>query len=98
MTGPSRSIATMWPRTSDGPGTGKRFWFAYVDLASAYAWRGQNAEAAAAIADLLRLRPEFSVQTLQPEGDAFSANPAFRREYQRIVDGARKAGLPETPR
>ena len=25
--------------------TGKTFWFTYVDLASAYAWRGQNAEA-----------------------------------------------------
>jgi TolB-like protein/class 3 adenylate cyclase/Flp pilus assembly protein TadD len=75
--------------------TGKTFYFAYVDLASAYAWRGQNAEAAAAIAELLKLRPGFTVQTLVQEGSGTSDNPAFRREFQRIVEGARKAGLPE---
>jgi hypothetical protein len=64
--------------------TGKTFYFAYVDLASAYAWRGQNAEAAAAVVELLKLRPGFTVQA-----------PAFRKEFQRIVEGARKAGLPE---
>jgi TolB-like protein/cytochrome c-type biogenesis protein CcmH/NrfG len=75
--------------------TGKAFYFAYVDLASAYAWRGQNAEAAAAVAQLLKLRPGFTVQTLVQEGAGTSDNPAFRREFQRIVEGARKAGLPE---
>ncbi len=78
--------------------TGKKFWFAYVDLASAYAWRGQQAEAAAVVADLLKLRPGYSVQTLEQEGFAFSANPTFRSEYQRILEGARRAGLPETTR
>jgi adenylate cyclase len=76
--------------------TGKTFWFAYVDLASAYAWRGQKAEAAAAVAELLKLRPGYTVQTLEREGSGVSDNPAFRREYQRIVEGARKAGLPES--
>jgi TolB-like protein len=75
--------------------TGKTFYFAYVDLASAYAWRGQRAEAAAAVAELLKLRPGFTVQRLELEGSGASDNPAFRREYQRIVEGARKAGLPE---
>jgi len=75
--------------------TGKTFYFAYVDLASAYAWRGQNAEAAAAVAELLKLRPGFTVQTLVQEGSGTSDNAAFRREFQRIVEGARKAGLPE---
>ena len=75
--------------------TGKAFYFAYVDLASAYAWRGQKAEAAAAVAELLKLRPGFTVQRLELEGSGASDNPAFRREYQRIVEGARKAGLPE---
>ena len=78
--------------------TGKTFWFAYVDLASAYAWRGQQAEAAAAVAELLKLRPGFTVQTMVQEGSETSDNPAFRKEFQRIVDGARKAGLPERPR
>ena len=76
--------------------TGKTFYFAYVDLASAYAWRGQNAEAAAAIAELLKLRPGFTVQTLMQEGAGTSDNPAFRKEFQRIVAGTRKAGLPES--
>jgi TolB-like protein len=76
--------------------TGKTFWFAYVDLASAYAWSGQNAEAAAAVAELLKLRPGYTVQKLAEEGLAFSDNPTFRKEYQRLVEGARKAGLPES--
>src|SRR5436309_11348211 len=75
--------------------TGKTFYFAYVDLASAYAWRGQNAEAAAAVAELLKLRPGFTVQTLVEEGSGPSDNPASRKEFQRIVEGARRAGLPE---
>jgi adenylate cyclase len=76
--------------------TGKTFWFAYVDLASAYAWRGQQAEAAAAVAELLKLRPGFTVQTMVQEGSETSDNPAFRKEFHRIVEGARKAGLPES--
>ena len=76
--------------------TGKTFWFAYVDLASAYAWRGQNAEAAAAVAELLKLRPGYTVQQLAQEGLGFSDNPTFRKEYQRIIEGARKARLPES--
>jgi hypothetical protein len=35
------------------------------------------------------------VQRLVQEGFGFSDNPTFRKEYQRIVEGARKAGLPE---
>jgi adenylate cyclase len=76
--------------------TGKTFWFAYVDLASAYAWRGQKADAAAAVAELLKLRPGYTVQKLAAEGSGASDNPTFRKEYQRIVDGARKAGLPDS--
>jgi adenylate cyclase len=76
--------------------TGKTFWFAYVDLASAYTWRGQKAEAAAAVAEILKLRPGYTVQKLTEEGLGFSDNPTFRKEYQRIVEGARQAGLPES--
>ena len=76
--------------------TGKTFWFAYVDLASAYAWRGQNAEAAAAVADLLKLRPGYTVQQLVQDGWGHSDNSTFRKEYQRIIEGARQAGLPES--
>jgi adenylate cyclase len=75
--------------------TGKTYWFVWVDLASAYAWRGQTAEAAAAVGELLKLRPRYTVQTLVQEGFGYSENPTFRKEFLRIVEGARKAGVPE---
>ena len=75
--------------------TGKTFWAAWMDLASAYAWRGQKAEAAAAVAELLKMRPGFTVQKFTEEGLGVSNHPAFRKEVQRIVEGVRKAGLPE---
>ena len=76
--------------------TGKSFWGAWTDLASAYAWRGQKAEAAAAVAELLKVRPGFTVQQLAQDGSTYSDNPTFRKEFERIVEGARKAGLPES--
>jgi adenylate cyclase len=76
--------------------TGKTFWGAWTDLASAYAWRGQNAEAAAAVAELLKLRPGYTVQQLTQDGWGHSDNPMFRKEFERIIEGARKAGLPES--
>jgi len=75
--------------------TGKSFWGAWTDLAAAYAWRGQKTEAAAAVAELLKVRPGFTVQTLAQDGLGHSDNPTFRKEFERIVEGARKAGLQE---
>jgi class 3 adenylate cyclase/Flp pilus assembly protein TadD len=75
--------------------TGKVFWHVWVDLASAYAWRGQTAEAAAAVAEILKLRPGLTVQQMIEDARAGSDNETFRKEYQRIAEGARKAGLPE---
>jgi adenylate cyclase len=75
--------------------TGKSFWGAWTDLAAAYAWRGQKAEAAAAVEELLKVRPGFTVETLAQDGAQYSDNPTFRKEFERIVEGARKAGLPE---
>ena len=75
--------------------TGKMFWHVWVDLASAYAWRGQTAEAAAAVAEILKLRPGLTVQQMAEEAFASSDNETFRKEYQRIIAGVRKAGLPE---
>jgi TolB-like protein/Flp pilus assembly protein TadD len=76
-------------------GTGKIFWHAWVDLASAYAWRGQTAEAAAAVAEILKLRPGLTVQQMVEDAWMGSDNATFRKEYQRIAEGVRKAGLPE---
>ena len=71
------------------------FWHVWVDLASAYAWRGQTAEATAAVAEILKLRPGLTVQQMVEEAWAHSDNATFRKEYQRIAEGVRKAGLPE---
>jgi TolB-like protein/Flp pilus assembly protein TadD len=75
--------------------TGKTFWHAWADLASAYAWRGQSAEAAAAVGEMLKLRPGLTVQQMAEEALSISDNATFRKEYERILEGLRKAGLPE---
>jgi len=69
------------------------FWIAYVDLASAYAWTGRMDEAHAAVAQLLKLMPNYTVARWANE--KFSDNPVFLAQYRRIVEGLQKAGLPE---
>ena len=66
---------------------------AYVDLASAYAWTGKADESHAAVAELLKLKPNYTVDAWAHE--RLSDNPVFLAEYQRIIEGLRKAGLPE---
>nr|WP_043751357.1 adenylate/guanylate cyclase domain-containing protein [Methylobacterium nodulans] len=68
-------------------------WLSYVDLAAGYAWTGQAAEAHNAVAELLKLMPNYTVEKWANAG--FSDNPQFLAEYQRIVEGLRMAGLPE---
>ena len=41
------------------------------------------------------MRPDFTVETLAQDGAQYSDNPTFRKEFQRIVEGAPKAGSPE---
>jgi len=69
------------------------FWISYVDLASAYAWTGRKEEAQAAVRELLKLMPNYTVERWTHAG--FSNNPVFLTQYQRIIEGLRKAGLPE---
>jgi adenylate cyclase len=69
------------------------FWIAYVDLASAYAWTGRNAEAQSAVTELRKLMPNYTVDRWAHA--RFSDNPVFLAQYQRIIEGLRKAGLPE---
>ncbi len=71
------------------------FWWAYIDLVAANAWLGRDAEAKAAIAELLKLKPGFTVQTWVGLAANFSDNPIFSQQIQRMVEGLRKAGLPE---
>ncbi|MHB2208094.1 adenylate/guanylate cyclase domain-containing protein [Methylobacterium sp. CM6257] len=82
--------AIEWCRKSAAAGP---LWLTYIDLASGYAWTGQTAEAQDAVTELLKLMPGYTVQKWATAG--FSDNPQFLIEYGRIVEGLRKAGLPE---
>jgi adenylate cyclase len=73
--------------------TNATYWQAYVDLIAADGWLGRDAEAKAAIAELHKLRPSFTVQTWANRKQ--SDDPTFNREYARITEGLRKAGVPE---
>ena len=67
--------------------------FPLVDLAAANAWLGHDREAKEAVAQLQKVYPGFTVQTWA--GHHFSDDPIFDAQFQRIVEGLRKAGLPE---
>ena len=68
-------------------------WFPYAYLAAANAWLGRDAEAKAAVAGLLKLNSGLTVQDWANFN--WSDNSQFQREYARITDGLRKAGVPE---
>ena len=67
--------------------------YPFVDLAAANAWAGHDKEAKEAVAQLRKLYPDFTVQSWA--GIHWSDDPTFNTQYQRIVEGLRKAGLPE---
>src|SRR4051812_12345839 len=69
------------------------FWISYIDLISAYGWTGRREEAHAAIIELHKLMPGYTVKKWANAG--WSDNPIFLAEYARIVEGLRKGGLPE---
>jgi adenylate cyclase len=73
----------------------KPFWIAYADLAASYAWTGRKSEAQAAVAELRRMRPDYTVARWLEDGNGWSENTVFLSEFQRIAEGLRKAGLPE---
>jgi adenylate cyclase len=73
---------------ADGP-----YWQAVIDLAAAHAWLGNEESARNSVARLLELMPGYTVQKWANAG--WSEDPTFLAEYQRIVEGLRKAGLPE---
>jgi tetratricopeptide (TPR) repeat protein len=67
----------------------------HILLAAALANLGQLEEARAAIRGLTALTPQASITRFQATLGSFSDNPIFRSGLQRIIDGLRKAGLPE---
>jgi class 3 adenylate cyclase/TolB-like protein/cytochrome c-type biogenesis protein CcmH/NrfG len=66
---------------------------ALSELATAYAWAGHEEEAKKAVAELRKIDPSFTMQTVARQ--RFSDDPTFNAQGARIVEGLRKAGLPE---
>jgi adenylate cyclase len=73
--------------------SGNQSFFPFVDLAAANAWAGHDKEAKEAAAELQKVYPGFTVQTWADM--RWSDDPTFNAQYQRIVEGLRKAGVPE---
>ena len=65
----------------------------FVDLAAANAWAGHTKEAKDTVARLLKAYPGYTVQDWA--SIHWSDDPTFNAQYARIVEGLRKAGLPE---
>ncbi len=73
--------------------SGNATMYPLVDLAAANAWAGHDKEAKDAAAQLQKFYPGFTVQTWA--GMHWTDDPTFNAQYARIVEGLRKAGLPE---
>jgi TolB-like protein/tetratricopeptide (TPR) repeat protein len=73
--------------------TDATFYFPYVNLVAAYGWLNRDYEAKNAVASLLKLMPSFTVN--YAEKLWFSSDPTFELEEHRILEGLRRAGLPE---
>ena len=67
--------------------------YPYVELAAAFAWAGHDKEAKETVAQLQKVQPGYTVQTWA--GRHISDDPTYKAQYQRVVEGLRKAGLPE---
>jgi hypothetical protein len=73
---------------------GYRYWGMIGAQVAANAWAGHDKEAKEAIALLHKVDPNVTVQTFQVDADA-NENPTYKAEMARIIEGLRKAGLPE---
>jgi adenylate cyclase len=68
-------------------------WLPYLDLAAANAWTGHMKEEKEAAAQLQKLYPGFTLQTFPRMH--MSDDPTYNAEEERIIEGLRKAGVPE---
>ena len=65
---------------------------ALADFAAAYAWTGHDKEAREAMERLKLLDLNFTALTVQTNVDT---NPTFQAQTARVLEGMRKAGMPE---
>jgi adenylate cyclase len=71
------------------------YWIYQADIVFADAWLGRDAEAKAALADLLKLKPDLTVKGYREAGAMYSDNPVFTQQIARMAEGLRMAGMPE---
>jgi len=72
------------------------YWIAYIQLISAYGATGQMEQARQTVPELDKILPSsFTVQAYREICYDVSSNAQYRREVDDIVDGLRKAGIPE---
>ena len=62
-------------------------------LAAANAWAGHDKEAKDAVAELHKVDPAFTVQTVA--GCSPSDDPTFKAQFARYLEFLHKAGVPE---
>ena len=72
---------------------GNQSFFPFLGLAASNAWAGHDKEAKEAAAQLQKVYPGFTVQTWA--GIHWSDDPTFNAQNQRVIEGLRKAGVPE---
>jgi hypothetical protein len=65
-----------------------------VSLAPAHAWAGHDSEAKETLALMFRVNPNYGARDYEMFMSN-SSDPTFMAERARIIDGLRKAGLPE---
>ncbi|HZZ23102.1 MAG TPA: hypothetical protein VFE60_11240 [Roseiarcus sp.] len=70
-----------------------QFFITYLLLTAANSWAGHDKEAKEAAAQLEKAYPGFTVQGWL--GIHWSDDPTYNEQYARIVEGLRKAGVPE---
>jgi class 3 adenylate cyclase/TolB-like protein len=70
-----------------------QLWYTHAYLTASYAWAGRDKEAKDAAAQLQKVYPGFTLQTLP--GNFSSDDPTYKAQLQRITEGLRKAGVPE---
>jgi tetratricopeptide (TPR) repeat protein len=71
------------------------YWYAYMDMVSAYGATGQLEQARQSLTELNKTQPDFTIQWFRAIAYAFSNNPQYRREIDDILDGLRKGGVRE---
>ena len=71
------------------------YWIAYIQLISAYGATGQMEQARQTVAQLNKILPTLTWRGYREFCYGLSSNAQFRREVDDIVDGLRKAGIPE---